>query len=243
MANNSVIHTVLALILVAAVLVGMVKKTIQAARGDPAFWEWEIRRFERKDRRNIPTLGGIVFTGSSSIRFWKTLTEDMAPLPVVNRGFGGSQIHQVTYYADRIILPYKPKVVVLYAGENDIAGVKFSKKKKAEEVLEAFRNFCEAVHKKLPETMIYFVSIKPPKRRGNLWAEMQRANRLVKEYTDAEQKVAYLDVATAMLDAAGLPRGDLFKWDGLHMKPEGYVIWTKTLKPILEKAMRGESKL
>ncbi len=95
---------------------------VQAARSDPAFWEGEIRRLEKQDRRAMPPAGGTVFTGSPSIRFWKTLTQDMAPLPVVNRGFGGSQIHQVTHYARRIISPYKPRIVVLYAGENDIAG-------------------------------------------------------------------------------------------------------------------------
>jgi len=145
MTYGSIILIALTTVLVLAVLFILVRKTAQAIRGDPTFWEWQIRRFEREDLRRKPAMGGIVFTGSSSIRFWKTVEEDMAPLTVINRGFGGSQIHQVTYYAERIVLPYKPKIVVLYAGENDIAGVKFSRKKTAEEVLEAFKEFCAGV--------------------------------------------------------------------------------------------------
>jgi lysophospholipase L1-like esterase len=171
---GSIILVVLAVALVVVGLVIFIRKTLQAARGDPAFWEWEIRRFERANRRAMPPSGGIVFTGSSSIRFWKTLEADMAPLPVVNRGFGGSQIHHITHYADRIVLPHKPKIVVLYAGENDIAGVKFSKKKSAADVLEAFKRFCEVVHAELPQTLIIFVSIKPPKRRAALGSRCRR---------------------------------------------------------------------
>jgi lysophospholipase L1-like esterase len=236
MAYDSIILIALVTVLAAGVLVVLARKTIQAVRGDPAFWEWEIRRFEKEDRRGMPPPGGVVFTGSSSIRFWKTLEEDMAPLPVVNRGFGGSQIHQVTYYADRIVLPYEPKIVVLYAGENDIAGVKFSQKKRADEVLEAFEDFCETVHAKRPETLIYFVSIKPPKRRARLWSEMEKANRLVRAFAASDQRIRYVDVATAMLDAEGAPRADLYRWDGLHMRAEGYAILTAILKPVLEKA-------
>jgi lysophospholipase L1-like esterase len=237
MAYGSVILVVLAAIFAVGVVVLAGRKTIQAVRGEPAFWEWEIRRFEREDRRGKPPPGGIVFTGSSSIRFWKTLEEDMALLPVVNRGFGGSQIHQVAYYADRVVLPYKPKAVVLYAGENDIAGVKFSGKKSAEEVLGAFEEFCETIHAELPETLIYFVSIKPPRRRAHLWSEMEKANRLIEEFASHSERIRYVDVVTAMRDAEGAPRGDLYRWDGLHMRADGYVIWTTMLKPVLEEAI------
>jgi lysophospholipase L1-like esterase len=237
MGYGSVVLTIFAVILGVGVFVTLARKTVQAARGDPTFWEGEIRRFERKDRHGMPLSGGIVFTGSSSIRFWKTLEEDMAPLPVVNRGFGGSQIHQVTYYADRIILSYEPRVVVLYAGENDIAGAKFGKKKRAEEVLEAFKQFCEVVRAELPGVLIYYVSIKPPKLRLKLWPEMRKANRLIGKFAETEQGVHYVDVATAMLDAEGEPRKDLFRWDGLHMNELGYVIWASILRPILEEAV------
>jgi len=219
----------------------LVRKTIQAVRGDPEFWEGEIRRFERQDRRDGPPEGVILFTGSSSIRFWKTLAEDMAPLRVANRGFGGAQIHQVTFYADRIIFPYKPKGIVFYAGENDIAGMKFSKGKSPQELLEAFKEFCETVHGRLPDVSIYFISIKLPKLRLEHWPQMQIANKMIRLYCEKDERLAYIDVVPPMLDEEGRPRKDLFKWDGIHMNPKGYVIWTEVVKPILEEAFGGVS--
>jgi hypothetical protein len=133
---------------------------IKHRKGDPRVWERAIRRFEKNDRRCFPPEGVIVFTGSSSIRFWKSLQTNMAPLPVVNRGFGGAQIHDVTHYVRRIVTPYKPKAVVFYAGENDIAGMLLSKRKAPEEILVAFGDFCRAVHTDLPHVPIYFIAAK-----------------------------------------------------------------------------------
>ncbi|TFG94633.1 hypothetical protein E4H12_14830, partial [Candidatus Thorarchaeota archaeon] len=148
-------------------------------RGDSTLWEREIRKFEKQDNENPQTEGAILFTGSSSIRHWNTLKEDMAPLSVMNRGFGGSRISDVIHYADRIVFPYKPKTIVFYAGENDLSGLFYTKKKTPEEVRNNFREFCEKVHGQLPGVPIYFISIKPPKRRKKLWGEMKRANSLV----------------------------------------------------------------
>jgi lysophospholipase L1-like esterase len=228
--------TVVLLVLGALFLIGFVlvaRQITRAVKGDPTVWEPEIRRLERHDRRGMPPEGVIVFTGSSSIRFWKTLKEDMSPLRVLNRGFGGSQIFEVTHYVDRIVLPYRPRGVVLYAGENDIAGVKFSRKRSAEELQNDFQQFCFAVHSHLPQAAIYYVSIKPLKLRLRLWPEMQKANRLIERFTESDMRLHFVDVSTAMLDAAGEPRRDLFKWDGIHMNEEGYVIWTRILRPIL----------
>ncbi len=205
-----------------------------AVRADPAFWEWDIRRFERQDRRRMPPAGGILFTGSSSIRYWETLEKDLAPLTVLNRGFGGSKIHEVTHFVDRIVFPYYPEAVVLYAGENDITGFHCSKKKTAEEVLSAFKMFCEVIHREIPKSIIYFVSIKPPVKRHKFWAEMKRANQLIESYTRDQPGIKYVDVATAMLDPEGKPRLELYQRDGVHMQPEGYRIWTAVIKRALK---------
>ena len=231
--------TAVSIVLWGLFLIGLAlvaRQIAQAARGDPALWEREIRRMEREDQQRMPPEGVIVFTGSSSIRFWKTLEEDMSPLPVVNRGFGGSQIFEATHFVDRIVLPYRPRAVVLYAGENDISGVGFSRKRSAEELRDDFQHFCVAVHTNLPDAPIYYVSIKPPKLRLKLWPEMQKANRLIELFTRSDLRLHYVDVATQMLDAEGQPRRDLFKWDGIHMNREGYVIWTRILRPILLEA-------
>src|SRR5579884_12242 len=152
-------------------ILGLVRWNAAYATGNPAVWEDAIRAFEAEDRRNPPPAGVLVFTGSSSIRFWETLARDMAPLPVLNRGFGGSRIADVTHYAHRIVTPYRPRAVVFYAGENDIALAG----RTAEQVRDDFAAFCARVHAALPDVPIYFISIKAPKRRRRFWPEMRSA--------------------------------------------------------------------
>ena len=200
---------------------------------DPTLWEREIKKYEKQDIENPPTEGAILFTGSSSIRYWNTLNEDMTPLSVMNRGFGGSRISDAIYYVDRIVLPYKPKSIVFYAGENDLSGLFYTKKKTPEEVKNNFREFCEKIHGQLPEVPIYFISIKPPKRRKKLWNEMKRANSLIEEFCNSNDLLHYIDIVPPMLTTEGTPRPELFKWDGIHMTELGYEIWTSIVKPIL----------
>ncbi len=202
-------------------------------RGDPTIWEREIKKYEKQDIENPPAEGAILFTGSSSIRYWNTLKEDMTPLSVLNRGFGGSRISDAIHYVDRIVFPYKPKSVVFYAGENDLSGLFYTTKKTPEEVKNNFRDFCDKIHGQLPEVPIYFISIKPPKRRKNLWGEMKRANSLVEEFCSSNDLLHYIDIVPPMLNTEGIPRPELFKWDGIHMTGLGYEIWTSIVKPIL----------
>jgi len=200
------------------------------AMGRPGAWGFQIAAFERADRLNPHKPGVIVFTGSSSIRYWKTLADDMKPLDVINRGFGGSQIAQVNHYASRIILPYRPRAVVLYAGDNDLA---WPASKTPEEVFGDFKEFVQIVHTQLPETWIYYVSIKPTIRRRGIWEKEQKTNALIADYIRTQPRTQFIDVSAAMLDAQGNPLGEIFRWDGLHMNAKGYVIWTSIIKPIL----------
>ena len=195
-------------------------------------WEETIRQFEQSDREKFPEPGVIVFIGSSSIRAWETLQEDLAPLKVLNRGFGGSEIRNSVKYAPRIVIPCKPSRVLLYAGDNDIAGGK-----SAETVLADFKEFTGVIHAALPEVPVYFISIKPSLARWKLWPEMKRANRLVEKYCAETPEVEYLDVASAMLGEDGTPRKDIFVEDGLHLNAAGYKIWTAIIKPRLEKTL------
>jgi len=230
------IIAVLAALVAALGLMSLARFVAKLRSADPAMWEGAIRKFEEEDRRSPPPRGVIVFTGSSSIRFWKSLKEDMAPLPVLNRGFGGSQVHQVTHFADRIVLPYQPRAVVFYAGENDMAGLFFSRKRTPVEIRDAYREFCQNIHRALPEVPIYYISTKPPKRRLKLWPAMQEANRLVREYCAPNERLHYIDIVPAMLDADGKPRRDVFKWDGIHLNEKGYAIWTSVVRPVLAQA-------
>jgi lysophospholipase L1-like esterase len=194
------------------------------------FWEPSIRAFESQDRLAPPRSGAIVFTGSSSIARWRTLANDMNPLYVINRGFGGSQLSDVDRYAWRIVLPYHPRAVVLYAGDNDMAG-RFGKS--PERVLRDFHTFVEIVHSGLPEAWIYYVSIKPSISRERVWPKMRAANQIIEAFAQTQARVEFIDISAAMLDPQGRPRSDLLESDGLHPNSKCYALWTSIIKPRL----------
>jgi lysophospholipase L1-like esterase len=206
------------------------------ALDDPRALAPEVLWLGAKDRVRPPRRKVIVFAGSSTIAHWSALREDMAPLEVVNRGINGARIHQIAYYADEIILPHAPRAVVLYAGENDITGFLWSAKKTPEEVLAAFRALCEKLHARVADLPIYFISLKPPKRRAAFGPSFQRANTLVRELCAARRSLHFIDVDPAMLDGDGRPRGDIFVWDGIHLNGEGYRTLTSVVRPPLAAA-------
>ena len=195
-------------------------------------WERSIAKFEAQDRVHSPPPGAIVFTGSSSITFWKTLEQDMAPLPVINRGFGGSRISQVAYNANRIVVPHHPRAVVLFAGTNDLAGWK---PKTARQVFAGYRAFVEVVHAALPETPIYYISITPTPLRWRHWPVARQANRLIEAHAKTDARLHFIDMTHAILGPDGKPRRDLFRFDRLHPNRKGYVQWAGVIRPILEK--------
>jgi lysophospholipase L1-like esterase len=203
-----------------------------SALDHPGLWEWQVRLYERSDRRSSPLKGGILFAGSSSINLWGSLAEDMAPLPVLNRGFGGAHLDHVNRYARRIVTPYEPRVIVLYAGENDLSGWS---SKTPESVAADFRHFLEIVHSELPATRVLYLSIKPSLLRQGLAEAQHRANELIEKIATADDRLEYVDVASPLLDADGKPRPELFGWDRLHLNDEGYRVWTSLLKPRLER--------
>jgi lysophospholipase L1-like esterase len=203
---------------------------LRALFNSARIWEWEIGRYERADRRHPPPRGTILFTGSSTIRLWHTLERDMAPLAVLNRGFGGAHLAHVTRYAARIVLPYEPAAIVLYAGDNDLG---WWTGKDADSVLRDFDRFCALVRRELPGTRLYFISIKPSRLRNSQWPEQRRVNELVAERAASEAGLEYLDIATPMLAGRSRPARDLFRFDGLHLRPAGYEIWTEAIRPAL----------
>jgi lysophospholipase L1-like esterase len=197
---------------------------------DPTVWESWIEAFEESDRTQMPEPGSILFIGSSSFVFWKTLDADMAPLPVINRGFGGSKIPDLTYYVDRIITPYDPEIIVVYAGDNDMGSGEI---KSPQEVLVAYKTLSQKIHSSLPDTPIFFVSIKPSRLRWKRWQAMQEANILIEQHSTTDTHLGYIDISHVMFDAEGNLRKDIFKWDRLHLNKEGYRLWASVIKPIL----------
>ena len=191
-------------------------------------WEAEVRKFEEADRKSPPPKGAVLFIGSSSIRLWESLAQDFPDAQVINRGFGGSQISDSTSYADRIVAPYEPRMIVLYAGDNDLAGGKTP-----ERVFEDYKAFVRRVREKLPRAKIAYLSIKPSPARAPLMQKMRAANELIRGYTAGGNNLIYIDVFTPMLGGDGQPRGELFGPDRLHMNKEGYRLWRKVVAPYL----------
>lgn len=196
------------------------------AQSDP--WEADIQAFETADEAGPPLIESVLFVGSSSIRMWTTLEEDFAGVPIINRGFGGSEITDIIRFADRIVFPYQPRTIFFYAGDNDIANGK-----SAADVAADFQRFVDLVHESLPFTPIAFISIKPSQARWEVLGEMRKANALIREYAASTDLVEYVDVFTRMLDAAGRPRAELFAEDGLHLNENGYRLWREVSAPFL----------
>jgi len=199
------------------------------AAPDPfAKWEKEIAAFEEKDRQNPPPKNAIVFVGSSSIRKWTTLAEDFPHHQVINRGFGGSQLIDSVHFADRIVLPYEPRMIVVYAGGNDIHAGKMP-----EQVFADFQAFVETIRAKLPKTEIAYISIAGNPSR---WAEVEKvkkANGLIEEYITGKPGLRFINVFPQMLGSDGQPRPEIFVEDRLHMNAEGYKLWTGIVAPSL----------
>ena len=195
-------------------------------------WEGDISAFEAADREEAPAPGGVVFVGSSSIRMWDTLAEDFEGLDVVNRGFGGSEMSDALRYVDRIVLPYRPRMVVVYAGDNDLwAG------ESPEGVASEFRQLVDRIHDELPETRVAFIAVKPSLARWSIADRMERTNALVREYAAGQPLVEYIDVYTPMLGTDGTPRPDLFLEDGLHLNARGYDLWESVVEPVVRRGV------
>lgn len=193
--------------------------------------ESEIRAYEKQDSLQGKPTGKIVFIGSSSFAKWKTMAADLAPLPVLNRGFGGSTLPEVSYYANRILFPYRPKIIVVYAGENDLNVGEHPQT--PEQVADSFKAFVGLVQRQLPETVIYYISMKPSPSRWANWAVTQRGNQLIEAYIKTDKRLRFIDVRPAMLGTNGRPKPALFVADSLHMTAQGYALWAGMLKVIL----------
>jgi lysophospholipase L1-like esterase len=194
----------------------------------PEVWKAAIEKFEAEDAKNPPPQGAVVFVGSSSVRLWN-LAKSFPDLAAINRGFGGSQICHSTHYADQLVVKHQPRMVVLYAGDNDVAAGK-----SPEQVHGDFRAFVAKVRKGLPETPIVFVAIKPSIARWKMAETMQAANRLIAADCEKDETLRFLDVWTPMLGDDGRPRKELFRQDGLHLNDAGYELWNELLRPLLK---------
>jgi len=197
---------------------------------DHTQWNQEIAAFESADHVNMPAPGTVLFIGSSSIRFWTSVASDFAEMRTINRGFGGSEIDDSTYFADRIVAPYKPGAIVMYAGDNDIADGD-----SPQHVLEDFQAFVRKARSLDARVPIAFIAIKPSMARKALLPQIRQANIKIRDWAATQKAVAYLDIFTPMLGPDGQPQSKWFREDGLHMNRSGYELWIGIVKPWVDR--------
>src|SRR6267143_62975 len=208
---------------------GATQRAAAANQNGQDRWESTIKKFEDADKVTPPQQNAIVFIGASSIVRWN-LSDSFPELgpKAINRGFGGSLAADSTRYADRIVIPYKPRMVVFYAGDNDVEA-----NHTPAQIAGDFTAFERKVHAALPDTEIVFISIKPSIRRFPWIEQIKGANALVREYCATHPHLTFVDIVPQMLGPDGKPRKELLVEDGLHMTPAGYKIWNDALRPVL----------
>lgn len=194
-----------------------------------AEWAGALGDMAAQDSASVPPSNTILFTGSSSIAFWNTLSQDMAPLTVINRGLAGSTMQEILRWLDLLVLKYAPRAIVLYGGDNDIGYFG----RTPEVFLEHTKNFVARVRTALPSVRIYLLTIKPSVVRWDVWPSFCFANDLLKACSETDASLHLVDIAPCMLDEHGRPRTDLFEADGLHLSAKGYEEWTSVLRPVL----------
>ncbi len=197
--------------------------------GQKAF-ETEIRAFEKQDSLQMPAKGQILLYGSSSFRLWDNWKADLAGYQVINRGFGGSQMTDALYFMDRMVIPYQPKIILFYEGDNDLAVGKTP-----QEICDNFILFAQKIQAQLPQTKLYFVAIKPSPSRVKLLDKQKETNLLIKNYCSKNKSyLDFIDVFSPMLKK-GKPNKEFFKADSLHMNQKGYDIWKPKIRKVLKK--------
>jgi len=190
----------------------------------------EVHEFQKKDSISMPASNGIVFVGSSSLRMWTDLEQTFKSYHAINRGFGGSELTNANDWIKELVLVHKPRQVVIYSGENDVASGA-----SAAQTYDRFVTFFNNIRQNLPKANITFISMKLSPSRAQFSNIILKANADIKEYLSKQKNADYIDIASKMLDSKGGYRPELFQDDMLHMKPAGYAIWTKEITPYLKK--------
>jgi hypothetical protein len=214
-------------IALAAGLVGAFA-TAQAPDPDPARFEKDIAAFEAEDRASPPPAGAALFVGSSSIRYWD-VGRAFPGLPAIKRGYGGSHVSDTIHFAGRIVFPYRPRLIVFYAGDADVAAGKT-----ADQIAHDFKSFVALVHEKLPATPIVIIGIKPSPAHWSRIETIRGANALVQKLVAGDRWLAYADVDTPLVGADGQPRRDFYVANGLNLSEAGYQAWTDAVRPIVQ---------
>jgi hypothetical protein len=192
----------------------------------------EVSAFAIADVKKLPPNRAILLIGSSSFTYWKDVASYFPGHQFINRAFGGSSLTHQIMYIDKVVFPYKPKQILIYCGENDIAA---SKTVTADTVLLRLKKLHRLIREKLPDVPISFVSIKPSPVRAEFLPVVIASNKLIEQFCKRSQKTEFINVFTPMLGDDGKPKEDIFIADRLHMNAKGYQIWKKVITPYLVK--------
>lgn len=206
------------------------KEISKASNDDPAVWEQDIQAFVAHTKSGSLPEKPIVFVGSSSFRLWKSMAEDLAPLPVVNRGFGGSRLADIEHWAEELVNINSPAAVVVFCGTNDIRPDYAAE---PEVLLKTYQSFVERIRVSTPDLPVYFVGITPSPRRWSVWNVAQQTNELIREWSASQLHLYFIDTAADLLGDDGVPNPENYIIDGLHLSDKGYEIWTDIIKPRL----------
>jgi lysophospholipase L1-like esterase len=192
---------------------------------EPMFWQ-DIQNFKKLDQETAPPKDAILLVGSSSFTKWTDVASYFPDKKIINRGFGGSRLTDLNYYANDLLNPYQPKQIIVYCGENDFAD---NHQLKAEVVVDRFKTFYKKIRQKFPKIEVDYISIKYSPSRETLWPQMKEANKQIAAFMKKEKNSEFIDITKVMQDSNGNIRKDLFVEDMLHMTPEGYQLWTSVM--------------
>lgn len=207
--------------------VSLIIISILHAQQKPNFWN-EIQEFKKQNLQSPPPENAILLLGSSSFTMWKDVGNYFPDKTIINRGFGGSRLVDLNYYSEELLNPYHPKQIIIYCGENDIAYDK--EKTTAKTTFKRFKKLYKTIRSKYPKIEVDYISMKRSPSREQFWPEMKKANAKIERFMTRKSNAEYIDIVTPMEDHNGNVRKDLFLDDMLHMKPNGYEIWAKTMK-------------
>jgi lysophospholipase L1-like esterase len=199
---------------------------------NPHLWEKEVERFAEQDRKAPPAKGCVVFVGSSSIRLWSTLEADMSPVPVLNRGFGGSKLFDALYYAPQLVSVHAPSLVVVFSGTNDLAG---ADAKSPEQVRDLFRRLVARLREADEDLTICYIAITPTLAREGHLAAVRETNRLIRTECESDPRLEFVDPTVDLVDPIGRPDPQWFQADRLHLNARGYEVWTRHIRPLVQR--------
>lgn len=202
----------------------------KARSEDPLVWQEDIQALEDSTRDLYGAGEAVVFIGSSSIRLWSSLEQDMAPIPVIQHGFGGAKLNDLVYYAQRLVNAYRPRAVVVFAGTNDIDP---AASKSPGVLLASYQEFIGRIRADQPKLPVFYIGITPSVLRWDVWSIARETNELIRQWSGGEENLFFIDTSSALLGNNGEPDPDNYVFDGLHLSARGYAIWTDFIKPPL----------